>query len=191
MLRIFFSVFVALVLSSIPASARKWIIDSDATFILVDVAHISGGQVSIRFDAVDGEIDFDDRRPAATRAHVVVETESAASGLALLDSVVRGPGFLNAKEFPIITFDFEGLEQIGPSDAEISGFITIFGISGPFEMTAQVVRYRPNEPNPADRVISFNLFGEINRRDFGNTTQAGLIKSILPIRIHLALQPVP
>lgn len=179
-----------LALSTNPVTARQWALDRDATFILVDVAYITGGQVSIRFEDVGGSIQFDDRRPAATKAHVVVATGTAASGLVLLDPVVRGPGFLNAQEFPTIEFDFDSLVQTGPSDAEIKGVITVFGKSAPFQMKAQVVRYRPDEPDPEDRVISFNLFGEINRADFGNTTQSGLIKSVLPIRIHLALQPI-
>jgi polyisoprenoid-binding protein YceI len=181
---------VLLVLSGIPAVARQWAIDQDATFILVDVAYITGGQVSIRFADVGGTIRFDDRRPDATVAHIVVVAGTAASGLAPLDPVVRGASFLNAREHPTIEFDFERLKQSAPSEADISGVITVFGISAPFEMKAQVVRYRPNEPNPDDRVISFNLFGEINRTDFGNTTQTGVIKSVLPIRIHLALRPI-
>ncbi len=185
------AIFVfTLVLTALPATARQWTIDQEATFVLVDVAYITGGQVSIRLEDVGGTLRFNDRHPAATKAHVIVATGTAASGLALLDPVVRGPGFLNTGEYPTIEFDFNSLEQTGPSDAEISGIITVFGISRPFEMKAQVVRYRPDEPNPDDRVISFNLFGEIDRSAFGNTTQSGLIKSELPIRIHLALRPV-
>jgi polyisoprenoid-binding protein YceI len=189
-LRLVSAFLVAFVLAVAPASARKWAIYQDATFILVDVAYFTGGQVSIRFETVGGDIEFDDRRPAATKAHIIVATNTAQSGLALLDPVVRGPGFLNIQEFPTITFDFDRLEQIGPSNAEISGTIMIFGISRAFEMKAQVVRYRPDEADPADRVISFNLFGKIDRREFGNTTQSGLIEPVLPIRVHLALRPV-
>ncbi|MGR3660323.1 MAG: YceI family protein [Paracoccaceae bacterium] len=190
LLRLISMVLAALVMTTLPAFAGKWMIDEDASFVLVDVAYFSGGKVSIRFNDVGGDIEFDDRRPEATRAKITVGTETAQSGLALLDPVVRGPRFLNAQAYPAITFDFDRLEQTGPSDADISGTIMIFGISRAFEMEAQVVRYRPDEPNPADRVISFNLFGEINRRDFGNTIQSGLIEPVLLIRIHLALRPV-
>lgn len=186
----FFVIFSALIFTAFPASAKMWTIEEKATFVLVDVAYFSGGQVSIRFDDVGGDITFDDGRPAATKAQITVGTETARSGLALLDPVVRGPGFLNAKTYPAITFDFDRLEQTGPSDAEISGTITIFGIPRSFEMKAQVVRYRPDASILADQVISFNLIGKIDRRNFGNTTQSGLIKPTLPIRIHLALRPV-
>lgn len=185
------SVLIFTLLCAAPVFANGWVIDTDETFVLVDVAYFTGGKVSIRFDDVGGDIQFNPRRAASTKAHIVVKTASATSGLGLLDPVVRGRGFLNVRKFPTIEFDFTSLVQTGPSKADIFGTITLLGVTRPILFKARVVRFRPEEPDPADRIVSFNLFSRIDRREFGNTTQPGLIRAILPIRVHLSLRPAP
>lgn len=172
-----------------PVLAVDWVIDREETFVLIDVSYLAGGQITIRFDDVDGDIEFDPKRPAQTKAHIVVASGSARTGLRLLDPVVKGGGFLNVRSYPTIEFTFDGLEQTGPSDAVVRGRIAILGTVRPLIMQARVVRFRPVMPNLNNRVVSFDLFGQVDRREFGNTTQSGLIGPDLPLRVHLSLRP--
>ncbi|MFQ5623775.1 MAG: YceI family protein [Paracoccaceae bacterium] len=183
------AVLTVLTALPLPALAGAWAIDHAKTIITIDVAYRTGGKVTVRFPAFKGNVVFDPGRPHSTKAHIVVHARAARTGLVLLDAVVRGPEFLYARKYPSIDFNLTRLVQTGPSDADISGTITIRGVTRPLQLKARVYRFRPDEPDPAERIASFNVWGHIDRTEFGMTARTDRIETTVPIRILLSLRP--
>lgn len=166
--------------------ARPWVIAPQST-ITADVTW-QGLNVPVHFPSFAGNIDFDERKIQDTRAAIAVATVDATTGLPSADALLRGPGYLDSKSFPRITFRLDKLTQTSKSTADVQGMITLRGVSAPLLFHATVFRYGPAPDNPARFEAGFDLSGKIDRTMFGSTGGLPALGAVMPIRIHLLIR---
>ena len=97
---------VALTLSPLPAWAGPqdtWIIDSRASALTFSVAQV-GSIVSGRFPTWTGEIVLDPAALAAARIDIRMETRPVTTNNRDVDSLMKGPNFLDVQKFPEARF---------------------------------------------------------------------------------------
>ncbi|MSU88125.1 hypothetical protein GE300_00670 [Rhodobacteraceae bacterium 2CG4] len=174
-----------------PAAApgATWEIVPGATRVEVDV-HWLGRVVTLRFDRLWGSIAFDRQRPDRARARITVDARRVSTGLAVVDAFVRGPDYLNVETYPTIGFRLDRLVRTSQSTADVLGQLTLFGITRPISLQAQVFRYGPTPGAPDRFDAGFDLTGAVDRRAFGHTTGLPQIDATLPIRIRLLMRSV-
>lgn len=167
------------------ALAAEWRLDP-ATRVAVDVAW-QGATVELRFPRLSGSIEFDERRPEAARARIVVSAAEVQTGLAPVDALVRSRDYLDTARHPEITFELDRLEQTSRSTATIIGRITLRGITRPVRFEATVFRYGPAADDPARFEAGFDLTGAIDRTEFGSAGGLPDVAAVVPVRIRLVM----
>ncbi len=183
------NILAVLVAFPLAANAAPWVINHEASQVTFKVGYRNGTQLNVVFPDYDGQIDFDPRHPENAAALITVQTSSADSRLAQVDSLIRSADYLDSIGFPTITFDLTGLKKTSLSTADLDGMITVRGITQPIHLKANVYKFDPFADDPSKRVAAFEILGTLDRTDFGSTAGAPEIETLLPIRILLEIIP--
>ena len=135
--------------------------------------HMMVTYVRGHFKNVHGTLDFDPGFPAASHVEVVIDTRGLWSGEPDRDAHLKSPDFLDVGRFPEITFRGSQVRLRGPTEAVVTGDLTIRGITRPVELQ---VRYLGQWMTPwwADGIdkgpktrAGFLATTQFNRHDFG------------------------
>lgn len=187
MLRLAFILGLALapVAAPVPAAASPWKLDP-ATQVTVDVPW-RGSDVVVRFEGLTGQVDFDETAPQSARARISVDARSAETGVGVVNALVRGQGYLDAAQFPTISFQLDRLTQLSKSEARVDGRLTLRGVTKPVTLDAKVFRYGPTKAQPDRFEAGFDISGVIDRTAFGSTGGLPEVPADLDLRIRLLM----
>src|ERR1700736_2182835 len=86
------------------AKADNYKIDPVNSAILFKAGHLGVGNIYGRFDSFSGDFVFDPNDPTKDSLKVEITTDSIDSNSAARDKDLKGPDFLNTKQFPTATF---------------------------------------------------------------------------------------
>jgi len=124
------------------------------------------------FDEFAGTAVLDGANPANSRVEVTIEAASIDTRNAQRDEHLRSNDFLAMQEYPKITFASTGVRQAGETTFEVTGDLTIKGVTNeitiPFEFEGSA-----KDPFGNQRV-GFEGAVTINRKDYGVTWNAAL-----------------
>ncbi|MEL4356378.1 MULTISPECIES: YceI family protein [unclassified Luteococcus] len=124
------------------------------------------------FTAFTGSAQVHGQDPASSSVTVEVDVTSVDTGSKERDEHLVSGDFFDAAQFPTITFVSTGVEAVDSDSVEITGDLTIKGITRPvtigFEFTGTAT-----DPSGNER-IGFEGRTEVNRRDFNLTWNAAL-----------------
>jgi len=124
------------------------------------------------FDEFAGTAVLDGANPANSRVEVTIEAASIDTRNAQRDEHLRGNDFLAMQEYPKITFVSTGVRQAGETTFEVTGDLTIKGVTKaitiPFEFEGAAT-----DPFGNQRV-GFEGAVTINRKDYGVSWNAAL-----------------
>jgi len=126
------------------------------------------------FKTVNGTLNFDAQNPAASSVEAVIEVNSMSStGVADRDAHLKSPDFLDAAQYPTITFKSTKVEANGGNDkAKITGDLTIRNITKSVVLDAE---FLGETKSPfGDVRAGFTATTKINREDFGLTWNMAL-----------------
>lgn len=168
-----------------PAVAAPWVLDP-ASSIGVDVTW-GGGVVTVSFPPPTGSVEFDPAHPDRAKATVTVAAKGATAGSPIVDALVRSPDYLGAEQWPDIAFRLTGLKQTSKQTADVTGEMTLRGVTRPVAFAAQVIRYGPATADPSQFEAGFDLTGSVDRTDFGSTGGLPEVAAVLPVHIRLLM----
>lgn len=164
------------------ACAEPFVIDTKNTevrFTYTMALSIQRG----RFTRVDGTMDFDEKAPEKTRVNAVIQTASLTTGEAMSESELKGSSFFNVAQQPEIRFESQTVEMTGPDAAQMTGEITVNGITQP--ITLDVSIKSGDDPKLKYRVGSrrFTATGTIQRSAFNMTAYSSMVNDEVGIEI--------
>ncbi|NIH84748.1 YceI family protein [Amycolatopsis granulosa] len=150
----------------------EYTLDPTHTRIGFVARHAMVTKVRGSFNEFSGTARIDGENPAKSSVTVAIKADSIDTRNADRDAHLRSNDFLSMDEYPEITFVSTAIEQTGEASFDVTGDLTIRGITKPvtipfeFEGTAQ-------DPFGNAR-IGFEGSTTINRKDFGVTWNAAL-----------------
>jgi polyisoprenoid-binding protein YceI len=154
-----------------PPMAGSYQIDLQHTRLLFRVNHLGFSNYTAMFTEVSADLDFDPAAPeqmkiSASVPVVSLETHNPDAKLNFND-VLTGPEFLDAGQFPQISFVSTKVVLTGEHQADVTGDFTLHGVTKP--LTLQVVYNGGwgDMPLDAGARIGFSVTGSFNRSDFG------------------------
>ncbi|MEO1549309.1 MAG: YceI family protein [Pseudomonadota bacterium] len=177
---------LCLSLFALPVMAAPWQLVTDRSSIEVDVGWVRNTVLTIRFPQLSGDVVFDETDLSDASANITVPTAPLDTGLGFLNVLVRSSEFLDVGTHPQITFALTSITQTSKSTADIAGDITLLGVTLPITFAADVFRF--SRAGDGRFEAGFDLEGELDRREFGNSTGYPDIAAELPIRIRLFLK---
>ena len=154
------------------AAPETYKIDPDHLSVGFLVDHIDYARVLGLFREAGGSFRFDRETRQLSGLTVTIESASVFTNHDKRDEHLRGPDFLNAGEFPQITFAMTGGEPAGERTGTVTGDLTILGVTRPvtLEVTWNKSAEYPfgggllSKPN---FVTGISARGSFRRSDFG------------------------
>jgi len=181
---------MALAAAATPAlAAEPWVVDKNHAQITFAADHLGFSVVQGRFREFDAEILFDPDDIAATKIKVVVKAASVDTGLEERDVHIRSSDFLDAAAHPDITFVSTRVRKTGEDTADVTGDLTLAGVTRETTFNAVLNKIGPSPFNPSQIIAGFVATGEIRRADWGITFGGSNFAEVAPVRIDLEMSP--
>lgn len=157
--------FLALSLTTTPASAAKYELDRSHTSVSFTAPHLMVSKVKGRFDHFDGSFDFDEKNMKLDAISVAVKTDSINTNEKDRDKHLRSPDFFDVAKYPEMTFKSTRVEYKKNKPQKVHGDLTIRGITKPIVLE---VEYDGTITDPmGNQVVAFEASSKVNRKDFG------------------------
>jgi len=124
------------------------------------------------FNEFEGTATLDGANPANSSAQVTISTASIDTRNAQRDGHLRSNDFLAMDEYPQITFVSTGARQVDDSTFELTGDLTIKGVTNPITIPFS---FEGAAKDPFGNLrVGFEGTVTINRKDYGITWNAAL-----------------
>lgn len=119
--------------------AADYVIDKEGqhAFINFKISHLGYSWLYGRFNDFDGTFTWDADKPADSQVQVTINTASVDSNHEERDEHLRSDDFLNVEEHPQATFKSTSVEMTGDETANISGDLTLNGVTRPVVLDAK------------------------------------------------------
>ncbi|SMX23495.1 YceI family protein [Boseongicola aestuarii] len=137
------------------------------------------------------DIALDFERPANSRISVVLDVGNAQANFPFATQALRGPRVLDASQFPDISFVSNTIEvrADAPSQALLTGDITIRGVTRPITLDAEL--FRPAGRALGEREQLFvRLEGAVSRAAFGASGWDDLVGDEVSLNLMLRIDLV-
>jgi len=151
-----------------PAGAYK--LDKSHASLILRASHMGFSTYTTRFSRFDADLTLDPRNLSASKVVTTIDASSfemdAAPQMCL--DIMKGPQMLDTAKFPQIIFKSEKVRMTGAKSMEISGTLTLHGVTRPTVLVATYNGGYAGMPNmdPQARV-GFSAHGSFKRSDFG------------------------
>jgi polyisoprenoid-binding protein YceI len=110
-----------------------------------------------------------------------VEAGSVNTGNDKRNSDMTGPDMLDAVQFPTIDFKSTSVKDTGDGNLEVTGDLTVHGVSKP--ITVQVQKVGEGDDYEGKHRIGYYLEFSVNRQDYGMTGFEGAVGDTLDLMI--------
>ena len=153
------------------------------------ITNVRGGS-----KAVSAAIQYDPANPGASTVDATINAASIWTGVADRDGHLRSADFLDVENYSTITFVSTSVNAKGENKAEITGDLTVRGVTKSVVLNAELLGVTKN-PFTGTETAGFTATAKINREDFGLTwnqaLEAGGVLVGKDINITLDVEAVP
>jgi polyisoprenoid-binding protein YceI len=167
---LFVGFLIALSVVPVVAKPETFKVDPVHSMIFFRIKHGNVGYVYGMFFNPEGTFVVDSENPAKSSVAIQVKAEGVNTGNKNRDNHLKGPDFLNAKQFRVISFKSTAVKKIAEKRYEATGQLTLHGVKK--EITVALA-----ETGRADvrgkNVMGFEGKFAIKRSDFGMTGMMG------------------
>jgi polyisoprenoid-binding protein YceI len=150
------------------APAGTYALDKTHTNVGFRVSHLGFSHYTANFDDVSGKLTFDPAKPEAMTVEATIDPKSLdlnAPPAGFHDALLSKTWF-DAAAFPAITFKSTKVVVTGPKTADVTGDLTLHGVTKPVTLAATFNGgYAANAFDGAR--IGFSGKGTLKRSDFG------------------------
>lgn len=171
------------------AEPVTYALDPSHTQVAFSIDRFGFNRVLGQFDTVEGELVLDEANPANSSVRAVVQIGSLSAGNTTRDEHLRGARWLNAEQFPTMSFQSTSVRLTGENRAEVTGNLTLLGQTHPLTLDVTLNRIA-EAPNNNRRTAGFSATGTLDRTAWGLATAPNLIGNSVSIQIE-ALAQVP
>ena len=160
---------VALGVVALPLAAQEtWVIDGTHTTPMFEVAHLGMSQQRGFFTNTSGKVTLD-RAARHGSIDIVIGTGSVVTASKLLTDVLKREDYLNAENFPVMTFRSSDLVFDGDVPVGANGELTLLGVTRPVAL--KITGFRcGTHPYFRRAMCGAEVTTTISRSQFGMTS---------------------
>jgi polyisoprenoid-binding protein YceI len=176
---------LALPMTSSALAAESYPIDARHSQVVFTYTHFGFSRQTAQFRQISGEVMFDAADPGKSSASVTIPIEALDTGVPDLDKDLKSPNFFDAAQFSDATFKSTKVEKTGADTLNVSGDLTIHGVTRPVTLAVKVMKSgeHPMKKVPA---LGFDATTTIKRSDFGVNKLVPMVSD--EIDIHIAVE---
>jgi polyisoprenoid-binding protein YceI len=140
-----------------------WNVDPTHSHVTFNVRHIGISKVRGEFGSFEGELVIGEDGTLSATGNVKVDSITTSDENR--DGHLKSADFFDAENYPEITFQSTGFTAIDEETYEITGDLTLHGVTKPITLKAELGGAE-TDPFGNDRV-GLDVSGEISRGDYG------------------------
>jgi polyisoprenoid-binding protein YceI len=125
--------------TDLSTTTSTWEIDPSHTTIAFHARHAMVAKVRGRFADFTGSFTLDGANPSASTAALTIMAASIDTKNPDRDGHLTSPEFLDVEQFPTITFTSTSVSQKSDSAFDITGDLTIHGVTKPVTINWELV----------------------------------------------------
>lgn len=169
--------------SEIPGyTVGTWNIDPVHSRAEFSVRHMGVAKAGGRFDSFEGQV-VTAENPLASSVTATIDMASFNTGNPDRDAHVKGPDFLDAENYPTMTFRSTGVRADG-EDYIVDGELTLRGVTQPVSLATELGGF-------GDGLIGLSASTTINRSDFkvGVDTPTAVLGDKVKVTLEIEANP--
>ena len=191
------AVAAGLLAAALPASANPTLdgvasglydLEKSHAFLTWTVRHNGISGYTVNFTDFDADLVFDAETPANSQLSVTINPTALntnypdpARKAEWETEIANDARFLNAGEFPTISFVSTAVEQTGEFEGTVTGDLTFLGVTKPVTLDVSYGGVA-NPPWFGQRdVIGFTATTTLNRSEFGQNSMPGIVSDEVKI----------
>ncbi len=170
--------------TSLTAAAGTYEIDSAHSMVVFRVKHMNVSYSLGRFNKIGGRFTLN-ADPAKSAVNIEVDADSLFTASKDRDTHLKSPDFLNTKQFPKITFASKSVKAAGDKKYEVTGDLTLHGVTKSITTTFEHVGAGDNMMDKTKFLTGF--YGEltVKRSDYGMTNMVGPVGDEIDLMIAI------
>ena len=176
-------------LSPVQAAPLHFTLESPHTQIIFNVSHLGFSHSYGKFTGYSGNITFDPDAPASSSVDVTIDAKSLELNDQKWNDHVRNADFLDVEKYPTITFKSTKIEVTGEKTANITGDLTLHGVTKPVVL-ATTLNKLDKHPMSGKQVAGFSAKATVKRSEFGVSYGLPNVGDDLNIIIEVETVPV-
>ena len=146
-------------------ASTTWNLDAAHSEVTFRVKHLVIATVSGKFKNFSSALSTESDDFTTAHLRFEVETGSIDTGVEARDKHLRSNDFFNSEAFPNMTFSATAIRQVGGSEHEIDGHLTIRDVTKPVTLKAE---FGGIATDPYGQLkAGFEVEGKIKRKEFG------------------------
>ena len=146
--------------------AGEYTLEPHHTQVLFAINHLGFSTFYGTFSGASGTLKLIPGNPSLSQLDVSVPTASVNTINDTLNGELKSADWLDAGAFPTMTFHSTKVTMTGPQTADVTGDLTLHGVTH-----SETLQAKLNTPgvNPMDKAytVGFEVSGHIKRSDFG------------------------
>jgi len=162
----------------------RWTIDGSKSDVRFTVTKLGFEDVTGIFHESEGTIEYDADHPERSRIEWQIKVASVTTDATTRDRTLQAPEYFDAARHPNLSFVSQTVRPLTGGRLEVSGQITMRGVTRPLVTTVRVLT---GGPSPR-----FETAFEVNRYDFGiagGSVMGRLIGRTVRVRLVAAVVP--
>lgn len=152
-------------------AAQTYEIDSAHSFVSFKLKHKDLGMAHGSFSQIKGTIVYDQEDIEKSSVDLEIDAASLNTGHPGRDKHVKNPDYLDVEKYPTITFKSKEVKKISDDKAEVTGDVTLHGVTKPLTATISKVGETTSS-------IGIETQFKLKRTDFGVGKLQGLGEDI-------------
>jgi len=168
----FCTALLVIAMSAPAASAATYTIDPGHSSAMFKVRHFGVSNVYGAFWDVSGTVTYDAESPEASSIHITIAADSLDTNSERRDGHISSPDFLDAKQFPVLTFESTSVKDAGDGELQVTGNFTLHGVTQEITVAATLVGAAAH-PRSGTNMVGFEARFTIDRTAHDMNFMAG------------------
>ncbi|UAB90025.1 polyisoprenoid-binding protein [Ruegeria sp. SCSIO 43209] len=169
------------------ASAEKYVLDSSHSQVIFSWNHLGFSTTTGMFSGFEGEIMFDQEDPAASSVTVSMPVVEMITGWKPREDHFMTEDFFGAAEGDLVTFTSTGIEVTGENTANITGDLTMNGVTKSVVLDAKLNQVGEH-PMAGKPWAGFDATTTLVRSDFDLGQFAPFVGDEVEVKISIEAQ---
>jgi polyisoprenoid-binding protein YceI len=148
------------------ATSSTWKIDPAHSAAEFKVRHMMISNVKGKFSGLSGSLNLDETDYTHSTVDVSIPAASVSTVDDKLDAHLKAADFFDVEKFRTLTFKSTSIRSTGDRDYEVTGDLTIRGVTKSITLSVNDVSAPSKDPWGNQR-IGLSATGKVDRRDFG------------------------
>lgn len=167
--------------------AGSYAVDPSHTQVVAKFMHMGFNPIYIMFGEPSGSLVLDPAKLSASKVQITIPLANLRTSVDKFTEHLKSPDFFDAAKYPEINFASTSVKPTSATEADITGNLTVHGVTRPVTIKAKFTGQGAN-PMTKAATVGFEGSTQIKRSDFGVGNYVPLVGDDIKLKITAAFE---